>query len=295
MPATRVGPVDCPSVHPVADATMNTPAPVGFDNAAYEDFALEAGFEYPRVGVTVSKQEQHRLHGWCEIPAQVFGGSADPALVSRLPIVLLAHTVIAQRPRWVPVHTLQRITQVRAVALDETLDLAGHITRFEPHARGEIMHSLWRYFDGEGACVFEVRPQALLIDPARSGTPAGQAVASDARQWRLLGTKQCTPEATLGYCEGTRNPIHLDPEVAHSFGFRAPIIAGTQTMSYLLEPLYREHTPRSFDLSIGFLRPVFWDDELGIEGETASGSLRHVRAVNAAGKTVADCSIASSA
>ena len=256
------------------------------------EYELAAGFAYPSFEVRITASEQQRLHRWCDIPENVFGASADPGLVSRLPIVLLANTVLQNRPGWAPVHTVQRIIQHRPVALDEVLRLEGRTDAFTAHARGETMHSTWLYFDAAGACVFEVKPQALLIDPAWSKTPQGRPHPTDERRWRTLDHKQCTPEATLGYCEGTNNPIHLDPEVAHSFGFRAPIIAGTQTMSFLLEPVYRAYRPESFELAIGFMRPVFWDDLLRLEAEEAAGGLRYLRAVNAADKVVADCSIA---
>ena len=55
--------------------------------------------------------------------------------------------------------------------------------------------------------------------------------------------KQCTPESTLGYCEGSTNLIHLDPDYAKSFGFRAPIIAGNQTVNFLPEGLALDGIP----------------------------------------------------
>ncbi len=63
-----------------------------------------------------------------------------------------------------------------------------------------------------------------------------------------------------------------------------------QTVNFLLEPVYRGQPPDTLALHIRFLRPVFWDDALVIEGFTDdSGALQAARALNADGKCVADC------
>lgn len=143
----------------------------------YADYLLEAGFQYPERHISISAAEQHRLHGWCDMAPEVFGEVADPSLVGRLPVVMIAKREAA-------------------------------------------------------------------------------------RGYEHLLTKRCTPEATVGYCQGSNNPIHSDVTVAQQFGFRAPILAGTQTMSFLLEPLYRHYAPQAFSLTIRFMRPAFWDDVL---------------------------------
>jgi hypothetical protein len=71
---------------------------------------------------------------------------------------------------------------------------------------------------------------------------------------------------TLGYCEGTQNLIHTDPEYARGFGFRAPIIAGNQTVNFLLEGPAMDGLPRSFDILVRLLRRVFWDDAIRVLG-----------------------------
>ncbi len=266
---------------------MTAPGAIALDDKAYENFPLDPGFCFPTLEVSISAGEQQRLHGYCDIAPAVFGPSADPALVSRLPIVVVAHTILAQRPGWGPVHLVQRIVQHRRIALGETLQLRGEVGEISVHPRGERMSSSWRYHAADGECVFEVLPQVLMIDPAGRAN-AGQRAAAESNQiWQQVGRKQCTPASTLGYCEGTRNPVHLDPEVAQRFGFRAPIIAGTQTMSFLLEALYRARRPDALDLSMRFLRPVFWDDALTLEANGTGEDLTEVRARNAAGKEVA--------
>ncbi|MCP5199844.1 MAG: hypothetical protein H6977_07515 [Gammaproteobacteria bacterium] len=249
----------------------------------------EVGYVYPAQDVTITADEQRRLHGWCDIAPEVFGDSADPTFVGRPPILLNTATIRASRPGWGPVHLLQRVHQARPIALGETLTLHGRVTALEPHPRGTLLCSRWEYRDAGGATPFVVEPEVLMLDPAavpvRRPRPADSAESGD---WEPLARHQCTPETTLGYCAGSSNLIHLDPDYARGFGLRAPIIAGMQTVNFLVAPLYREAAPAAFDLRIAFERPVFWDDALAISGRRdGAGRLVAVRAQNAEGKTVA--------
>ena len=259
--------------------------------APYRHYPIERGFEYPTQEVAISAAEQRRLHGYCDIGPQVFGALADASLVSRLPIVMLSNTVVVQRPEWGQVHTVQRITQTRAIRLGETLTMYGRIEGCEPHPRGEVMTSSWRYVDASDQIVFVVRPDVLLISPTGSQHERGNSTPSPRETTVPLWQKTCTPEKTVGYCEGTFNPIHDNPGIAAEFGFRAPIIAGTQTMSYLLEPLYREQERQQIGVEIAFRRPVFWDDVLSIEGRRTGDDFAYICALNGAGKLVADCRV----
>ena len=264
----------------------------------YADYRLEAGFHYPERHISISSAEQQRLHGWCDMAPEVFGEVADPSLVGRLPVVMIADTIAACRVGWGQVHTIHRITQRRPIRLGETLTLQGVIDGLEPHPRGQVLKSTWRYIDSDGETPFEVKPDGLMIDPTfeskrpqiKSQTEITKREAE--QEYEHVLTKHCSPEATVGYCQGSNNPIHSDVAVAQQFGFRAPILAGTQTMSFLLEPLYRHFAPQAFSLTIGFMRPVFWDDVLAIEA-TKKGKqgayFGHIKAANADKKCVADC------
>ena len=260
-------------------------------NAEYANYRLEPGFQYPERQISISSAEQQRLHGWCDITPEVFGETADPSLVGRLPMVMIANTIAVGRPGWGQVHTVHRMTQHRPIRLGEVLTLQGRIDGFEPHPRGQVLKSTWRYIDRDGETPFEVKPDGLLIDPAIELDRPKHKPESVVREYEHILTKRCTPEATVGYCQGSNNPIHSDVEVARQFGFRAPILAGTQTMSFLLEPLYRNYAPQALSLIIRFMRPVFWDDVLTIEATNDSGYFDHIKATNADKKCVADCVI----
>ncbi|MEQ8492712.1 MAG: MaoC/PaaZ C-terminal domain-containing protein, partial [Gammaproteobacteria bacterium] len=128
-----------------------------------------------------------------------------------------------------------------------------------------------------------------LEPQAPAARRVGGAAAHDAPDDEILAEHQCTPETTLGYCAGSSNLIHLDPDYARGFGLRAPIIAGVQTINFLLSPLYRARRPQALAFRVRFLRPVFWDEALTVRGRRDSaGALVATRAVNADGRSVAD-------
>lgn len=267
--------------------------PISTVEESYQ-YSLDPGFKYPEKNIVITEEEQHRLHQWCATDATVFGKVADPSLIGRLPVVITSNTMVACRPDWGQVHTTHRIMQHRPVILGESLRVQGENVALVTHVRGEVLQSAWRYYDVDGKIPFEVETEGLLIDPSfepKQVKRSGQRVSDRASYVPIL-TKQCTPEATVGYCEGTNNPIHSDMHVAQEFGFRAPIIAGTQTMGFLLEAVYRTRSPKSVALTINFKRPVFWDDELTIVMAERDDSSHHIEALNGAQKCVADCVVA---
>jgi len=268
------------------------------DAAAEPVYRVEAGYAFPEETLVVSAAEQRRLHGWCDIPESRYGGMADSGFLARRPVLLNTASMTAARPEVGKVHIVHRLVQHRPVALDTPVRMTGRYTEIEDHPRGWIAHSVWAFRGPGGAPVFDVRPQVMMIDPARArqaGEGGGRAAGrneDDSARFAPLTRKQCTPESTCGYCEGTKNLIHIDMAHAQSFGFRAPIIAGNQTVNFLLEALALERVPESFDLTIRFLRPVFWDDALVIEGRRrGDGTLAAVRAVNGDGKIAANCRV----
>jgi hypothetical protein len=264
--------------------------------SAEQDYRIEAGYEFPPETLVVTAEEQHRLHGFCDIPQSRYGERVDPTFLARRPVLLNTASMAACRPRVGKVHTLHRIVQHGPVRLGAPVHMTGRFTAIEDVPRGWLAHSRWDFRDAGGAGVMTVEPQVMMIDPDRPAPPrsartsAGGAAADG---FGPLTCKQCTPETTRGYCAGTRNLIHIDPDHARGFGFRAPIIAGNQTVNFLLEALVLDAPPETFDVTIRFLRPVFWDDAIAVQGRRGGegGPLQALRAVNVGGKVVADCRV----
>lgn len=260
-------------------------------------YRTEIGYEYPAMNFVVTAETQRRLHGHCAIDENVYGDYADPTFVAHEPIILNTQTVLANHPERAPVHTVHRIEQRRPIRLGETLQMKGRVHAITDHPKGWTLTTVWEYRDTDGDLVFVVTPDVLMIDPeraegGRSSKPGAGSRGEDGFTHFLR--KQCTPETTLGYCEGSTNKIHFDPKTAESFGFRAPIIAGNQTVNFLMEGVCHDGLPETLSIEARFLRPVFWDDALDVQvRDTEDGRREGVRVVNGAGKIVADLRVLS--
>jgi acyl dehydratase len=241
--------------------------------------------------------EQRRLHGHCSIPPERYGAYCDIGLLARRTITLNTAAIQASRPGLAPVHVVHRLRQHTPAALGETFRMDGCYVEIADARRGQIARSRWEFRQDDGTLVLTVEPDVMMVDPARKGDAGGKRPTAtppkeDAGGWTVLTRKQCTPETTCGYCLNTKNLIHTDRATARRYGFRAPIIAGNQTVNFLLEALALDARPSSFDIEIRFRKPVFWDDAVAIEGRRgADGKLTEIRAVNGAGANVADATV----
>ncbi|MEE2689606.1 MAG: MaoC family dehydratase [Pseudomonadota bacterium] len=252
-------------------------------------YLTEVGYTFPTFEIMITPEEQRRLHGHCDIPESLYGGLADPTFIARDPITLSAQTILANHPERAPVHTVHRIEQRRPIRLGETLEMSGRVTAIDDHPKGWTMTSLWEYRDIADDVVFVTTPDVLMIDPVRPTAPGSAKQTSKLDGFDLLLKKECTPKTTVGYLEGSTNKIHLDPATAQSFGFRAPIIAGNQTVNFLMAAVCRDGLPGTLSIETRFLRPVFWDDAIDIEGRReADGTYAYFRAANQDDKTVAE-------
>ena len=149
-------------------------------------YRTEVGYTFPVFEVTITPEEQHRLHGHCDIPESVYGDFADPTFIARDPITLNTQTILANHPERAPVHTVHRIEQHRPVRLGETLEMSGRVTAIDDHPKGWTMTSLWEYRNTDGEVVFVVTPDVLMIDPARPTAPGTSKRTSEPDGFDLL-------------------------------------------------------------------------------------------------------------
>jgi hypothetical protein len=263
------------------------------------EYRVEPGYRFPSEELVVTLEEQRKLHGFCSIPASRYGDWTDPSFLARRPIVLNTASMTACHPAYGKVHTVHRIKQFIPVRLGETVTMTGCFVSVTDIPRGWNVCSLWEYRGSDGRLALTVEPDVIMIDPDRAPPTRAakdqveESAGSESGGFVLLARKQCTRESTLGYCEGTQNLIHVDPDYAKGFGFRAPIIAGNQTVNFLMEGLAVDGIPESLDVTVQLLRPVFWDDAVDVLGrrDERKGRLAEIRAVNGDGKIVADCKV----
>jgi acyl dehydratase len=256
------------------------------------EFRLEPGYEFPPEEITVSEADQHQKHAFCDMPPERYGDVVDPTFLARRTILLNTDAIQACRPDCAPVHIVHRLKVHAPVRLGETVTMTGTYIAIPEISRGWVTKSRWEFHRADGTHVLTVEPDVMMMDPSKApdGKKKGgrkERPADDEAGFETLLEKQCTPDTTLGYCEGTTNLIHTVPEVAKEYGFRAPIIAGNQTVNFLLEALALDGVPAEMDVELKFLKPVFWDDAVKVQGRRDGGVLTALRAVNGDGETVA--------
>ena len=118
-----------------------------------------------------------------------------------------------------------------------------------------------------------LRPQAQAQSKSGAGDKP-QPVVGDVAALLLRHTYQLTPERVKSYSvEGSG--IHYEQEAAERAGFRAPLIGGGMGVHYLTAQMWLDRRPQSFDASIYFRRPIFWDEavQVGVieEGDSWTG------------------------
>ena len=255
---------------------------------------VRPGYEFPPATLEVTADYQRELHSYCDIPPERWGDRVDPTFLARYPIRVIGRTMFASHPGRGYVHMVHRIRQSTSVRLGESVAVSGRFTAVDPVPRGWMMKAAFDYLLHGDRVAMRVEPEALMADQTRMAGPGDHkprpGAAPDSAGFEVLTRKELTPEKVLGYCGDTDNKIHTDPDYAKTFGFRAPIIAGNQTVNFLLEGLALDRAPDSFDVEIRFLRPVFWDEAISILGHRdAAGRLHELRAVKEDGKVASTC------
>ena len=107
-----------------------------------------------------------------------------------------------------------------------------------------------------------LRPQAQTNANSGAGEKP-RPVVDDLAELTLRDTYQLTPARVKSYSiEG--NSIHYEQAAAERAGFRAPLIGGGMGVHYLTAQMWLERRPQSFDASIYFRRPIFWDEAVQV-------------------------------
>ena len=150
------------------------------------------------------------------------------------------------------VHLRNRISQSRALRVDEEFDLRVHVDNLRPHPKGRQFDMVSQAFAG-GSAVWHDTSTYLV----RGGGSGSSAPASDDERgapsavWRVpedIGRR-------YGEASGDRNPIHLHPLSARLFGFKRAIAHGMWTKARCLAA-YEGRLPEAHTVDVRFKLPV---------------------------------------
>lgn len=238
------------------------------------------GFELEPQEIIVSSDDQREKLSACGLNSDDLDGWVDSAFYIGLGIHAGIASGISAEGN---VNMLTSLIQHRLVKLDEPLTVRGRITGVEDVPRGQVISTDVWFEDAQGKRAISAPRKSLR--PARIEVKNSEVKNSEANNSKAKTTEsnakgagdrpapviddpdamhryqsfQLTPTMVKDYStEG--NSIHYEMEAANHAGFRAPIIGGGMGVHYLLHTLWKECQPTSWDLSIFFRRPIFWDD-----------------------------------
>jgi acyl dehydratase len=227
---------------------------------------LRPGLAYPDWRFSVGRAEQAEKLRLCGIDPRLHGDQVDVTHLATAAILLTKRagfTIIGN------VHVGQWFGQVGPVPLDQPVTLAGTVESVEPVAKGTEVRTEFTVTLADGSVPLRMERLTLRLDPDRSENPkkpSGAAPRQPSDEGDVLRRLALRPADVAAYSGDGDNLIHSDPAVARQFGFRAPIAGGLMAVRLMLAALKERCAADRLDMSVGFRRPMFWDDTLVLRG-----------------------------
>ncbi|MFT7244440.1 MAG: hypothetical protein ACI82A_001797, partial [Candidatus Azotimanducaceae bacterium] len=221
------------------------------------------GFELVPQEVIVTTDAQREKLSACGLNADDFDGWVDASFYIGLGIHAGIASGISAEGN---VNMLTSLIQHRLVRLDEPLTVRGRITGVTDVPRGQTIETDVWFEDVTGKRAISAPRKSLRPGANAKSSGAGERpapVIENPEELNQYQNFELTPQRVKDYStEG--NSIHYEMAAANKAGFRAPIIGGGMGVHYLVHTLWRECQPTSWDLSIYFRRPIFWDDAFAV-------------------------------
>lgn len=254
-----------------------------------------------RTAVSADYQREYLLR--CGVTEAAFRGALDPAMVASSAGRATAVANLPPPPdapkkppapasggaflsgRW-------KLLNGPALRCGEPLIVTLGQGRSEKHPKGTMSYSEIRVASEAGEPLMEIQNAGLALDAAlvaAAKKTGGPAKVEDPKAGKsFVSAVQFTPDMCAGYCYFIPNRIHNDMDTAKEFGFREPILAGTQCMHILTAHLYTTFgVPKTLTAEFQFPRPVFWNDRLELwasQDAAAKGGVGEYVLLNPEGK-----------
>jgi hypothetical protein len=164
------------------------------------------------------------------------------------------------------VHIANRITQTRALRIDETPTLRVHAENLRPHDRGS-QFDLITTAEAGGEVVWTDVSTYLKRDGSGGGREGDRpAPPVPSATWRVPG------DIGRRYAQvsGDRNPIHLHPLSAKLFGFPRAIAHGMWTKARCLAA-FEGRLPEAFTVDVRFKAPVLLPAKADFDSRRTAG------------------------
>ena len=251
---------------------------------------VSPGTRLPDWETAVSASRQRRYLVSSEVDPNRYGDLADVSILGTDCFLALRKARIRIDRL---VHLEQRLHLHGPVRIDEKLAVHGKIDAVDETPVGSKMRAVFEFLRGDGSVAVAAETLTLESDPGKaSGNPGG---GGDPRSgFRNLSQKLLTPTKVQAYTEELGNRIHFDPAYAVRFGLRAPLASGLMAVTWVVEALSDDGMPDSFDLSVKFVAPFYWDDGVDVMVEQRAGAdagSRRIRCVASTGTLACEAKI----
>ena len=210
----------------------------------------------------VTAERQRRYHDAAEIPAGLFGDTADLSILANDTILAMRYLKTTPMDG---LHAGQRMQQLSPVRLGEPLTVRGRVGALRRTAKGRFAITSFVVEDAVGA------PKALgeltyfRVDAEARIEPAGVDRPFLRNGWASVAHKSLTPQRVASYShEFPEYRVHFDPEVAAAVGLRAPVAQGLMSFTWMMQAIAEGGLPDRFALSATFRRPIFWDEAVEV-------------------------------
>lgn len=233
------------------------------------DKPLDLDFEYPVFDVCIDPELQNTKLACCDIGPDVFGDYVDITHYAM-------ETIMAAKRGGASingsVHVTQYFEQRAPIKLGERITLKGEVTQVEDVPKGSLVTSRFEAMRAGGEIPLILERTSLRVDASRAtaGASTKKPLQAEAPRLTELSRLPLQPEKVAQYSAEGDNLIHSDPDVARQFGFRAPIAAGLMAVRFMMAHLWRTGPVSTLKMSIRFRRPMFWDEELILNGAGAN-------------------------
>jgi hypothetical protein len=226
-----------------------------------------SGFEFKPDEVVVTQEFQAEKLNACGLDSEALDGFVDAAFFIALGIHAGINNGISAEGN---VNMLTRLVQHRPVRLGEPLTARGSIIEVREVPRGQSIETDVWFEDQDGKRVISaprksLRPNPDMVGNGGAGERPAPVIDNTATLTRF-DAYRLTPQQVKDYSTAG-NSIHYEMAAANKAGFRAPIIGGGMGVHYLIHTLWQQRRPESFDLSVYFRRPIFWDDEFFVAAD----------------------------
>ncbi|MGI9424672.1 MAG: hypothetical protein ACR2PA_15865 [Hyphomicrobiaceae bacterium] len=259
--------------------------------AAQSDWAV--GFRYRDIELKITPERQAEKLACCLIDPARYGGYVDLTHFCNEAILAATKSGLSIKGN---VHTTDRITCEKRIALDQPIVMSGEITSVESVPRGQLIKSAFTFTCPDGSIPLRTERSSTRLDPSapRLEQPRQKPAEPDLSAYTVVGQCAFEPDRVTKYSSEGGNAIHYDPDVAARFGFRAPIAGGLMGVRSLMAALCLDDGPPNIlDMAIRFRRPMFWDETLDVmKSNGADGQPSRLALVNSAGKVAIEAEVA---